>query len=185
MLEGSPGERRRAAVNRTHASILAAARDLITSAAQAPSVGEIAARAGVSRLSVYHHFGSKAGLIDALVAEARSSGVDRALARVPPDELLRRRISAACERWAKNPALFRRLPAAAEAGRPGIDRDLVGFLAQADRLRPGCSIREAEDVVGVVTSFGAFDRLHQDGRRSATAVADILVSMAASILATN
>ena len=42
------------------------------SGAQAPSLREIAARAGVSRLSVYHHFGSKAGLFDAVAAEAKT-----------------------------------------------------------------------------------------------------------------
>ncbi|TMC90552.1 MAG: TetR family transcriptional regulator, partial [Chloroflexi bacterium] len=45
----------------TRASILKAARELIVAAppgAATPSLGSIAGRAGVSRLSVYHHFGS-------------------------------------------------------------------------------------------------------------------------------
>ena len=49
-------------------------------------------------------------------------------------------------------------------------------------MRPGCSLKEAEDVIGALTSFGVFDQLHQDGRRSPASVADILMRLAAAIL---
>jgi len=136
-------------------------------------MGAIAVKAGVSRLSVYHHFGSRAGVL-AAVAEAasafnRSGGTD-----------LRSFMTEAVAHWATDPPLFRRLPGTADIQEH--PRELASRLAADDRLRPGCSLKEAEDVIAVLTSFAAFDRLHQDGRRSTAAVTEILMRMAGSIL---
>jgi hypothetical protein len=60
---------------------------------------------------------------------------------------------------------------------------LAERLAASDELRPGCSIKEAEDVIGALTSFEVFDRLSKDGRRSPAAVAEILGRLASGILA--
>jgi hypothetical protein len=38
------------------------------------------------------------------------------------------------------------------------------------------------DVIGLLSSFAVFDRLHRDGRRPAAAVADVLMRMASAIL---
>lgn len=152
---------------------MAAARELVVAGPAEPSMGAVARRAGVSRLTVYQHFGSLAGLLEAVATSSRAKG--------PAAPTLRAAVEAACERWATEPGLFRRLPAAAEAD-PAVARALAERLAAEDRLRPGCSLREAEDVVGLVTSFAAFDHLHHDGRRSAAAVAEILLRMAGSIL---
>ena len=163
---------------RTRASILAATRDLlIGGSTRPPTVGEVASNAGVSRLTVYHHFGSHAGLIAALAAEARS--MPRPGEEISGLEQLRATIRRSCEHWARDPALFRRLPAAAEIGAP--DHELAQRLAADDGLRPGCSLKEAEDMIAVLTSFAAFDRLHQDGRRSTAAVVEILMRMAGAI----
>lgn len=132
----------------------------------------MAARAGVSRLSVYHHFGSHPGLIEAVTALAsapRTAGdIEETLAK-------------AVHHWAADPPLFRRLPAATSLAVEPL-HELATRLAAADRLRPGCSIKEAVDVLAMLTSFSAFDRLHQDGRRSTQAVIDILMRLAGSIL---
>jgi AcrR family transcriptional regulator len=154
---------------------VAAARDLVLAGTAAPSIGAVARRAGVSRLTVYHHFGSHAGLLQALA--------DTAAARRADTASLEAAVAAACDRWSAQPGLFRRLPAAT-ATDPALAHDLAERLAAEDRLRPGCSLREAEDVIAVVTSFPAFDRLHHDGRRSTAAVAEILLRMAGSILST-
>jgi len=143
-----------------------------TAGLEDPTVGAIASEAGVSRLSVYHHFGSRAGVLDALADEARlpaTAGGD-----------LRAFLSAAVAHWARDPALYRRLPDAVVP-----THELASLLAAEDRLRPGCSIKEAEDVIAVLTSFPAFDRLYQDARRSTAAVTEILTRMAASILNTS
>jgi hypothetical protein len=60
---------------------------------------------------------------------------------------------------------------------------LAERLATHDQLRPGCSVKEAADVIGILTSFAVFDRLHQGGRRSTSAVAEILMRMAGEFLA--
>jgi AcrR family transcriptional regulator len=165
----------------TRAAILAAAHDLVTTSPDLPAMGAVARRAGVSRLSVYHHFGSHAGLLEALAAGSRPPKPEPA-ATSGAGEQLGARIRAACEHWASDPALFRRLPAAAERGDPTRDHELAQRLAAEDQLRPGCSLKEAEDVIALVTSFPAFDRLHQGGRRSTQAVAEILLRMAGAVL---
>ena len=175
--------RRAEGAARTRAAILTAARDLLTTPdATVPSIGAIAARAGFSRLSVYHHFGSKAGLLRELAAAAWSPGGDQTSDEASPRDELRGLIVSACARWAADPMLFRRLPAAAEARDRDRNRDLAARLGQADLLRPGCSLKEAEDVIELLTSFASFDRLHQDGRRSTSTTADILMRMAGAIL---
>ena len=158
----------------TRRAILAAARELIVEGRSLPALGAVAARAGVSRLAVYQHFGSHRGLLDAVAAAARD-------APEPSGGSLQGTIRAACERWAADPRLYRNLPFAAGAS-PDVARDLAARLAAEDLLRPGCSVREAEDVIAIATSFAAFDRLHQDGRRSVAAVSEILHRMAASVL---
>jgi AcrR family transcriptional regulator len=177
--------RREGAVKRTREAILAAARDVLASAGGSGlSAGAVARRAGVSRITVYNQFGSKDGLLRQLAAGAqrgRSPAVRPADAR---DEL-RHRIVESCLMWASDPLLFRGLPAVAtaELGMQGDDRALAERLASAGQLRPGCSLKEAEDVIGALTSFAVFDRMHKDGRRSTTAVAEILMRLAAAILA--
>ncbi len=165
----------------TRAAILGATRELVAGGSSGhPTVGEVATSAGVSRLSVYHHFGSHAGLLEALAAETRPvlQNGDEAGAL----EQLRARILQASEHWARDPALFRRLPGATELGTHDQDRELAQRLATEDRLRPGCSLKEAEDVIALVTSFAVFDRLHQGGRRPIASVVEILARMAGAIL---
>jgi len=176
--------RRQAEVDRTRARILAAAGELVAEFGPSSGLGKVAARAGVSRVTVYNQFGSKARLLDALTARA---GIlpQNPSAGEPGDPAgdLTRRIEHACAAWAENPDLYRQL---AGAGRhdshAAPDRELAARLAAHDLLRPGCSIKEAEDVIGILTSFPVFDRLHQGGRRSASSVAEILLRMAAIVM---
>ena len=175
--------RRQRAVDRTRLAILAAARELVASGATTVTTGAVATRAGVSRITVYNQFGSKAGLLRELAAGARRQrGGETADAAHPRDQL-RRRITDACALWASDPGLFRRLPQVAdlEVENPS-DRVLAERLADANLLRPGCSIKEAEDVIGAITSFAVFDRLYKDGRRSQAAVGEILMRLASTIL---
>jgi len=173
--------RRQAVADRTRRTILVAASELL---AQHPlhalSVGAVAARAGVSRITVYNQFGSRAGLLEA-VARAAAPGV-AAGPELEPREELGRRIREACARWSSEPALHRNLASAAGGIDSARDRRLAERLAGGDHLRPGCSIKEAEDVIGALTSFAMFDRLYKDGRRSPAAVVEILSRLAASIL---
>src|SRR2546428_11131202 len=99
----SRNPRRESAAARTRLAILLAAQALLRDRPGELTVGAIAGHAGVSRLSVYHHFGSRAGVL-AAVAEA-AQVADRS------DETdLRSLIAGAVAHWATDPSLFRRLP---------------------------------------------------------------------------
>lgn len=173
--------RRQASVDRTGASILDAARRLCaTRPASEVSLGDIARTAGVSRITVYNRFGSKPALL-ARLAEATGRSDAAEPADLEPREALRRHLAAGCVRWALDPGLHRHLPSPASGDDPA--RVLAERLAAADQLRPGCSIKEAEDVIGALASFSLFDRLYKDGRRSTGAVTEILMRLAATILA--
>lgn len=176
--------RRQAEVDRTRKAILSAARRLVADAGPEVGVGLVAERAGVSRMTVYNQFGSKAGLLEALVAEAGppSGSVPAPVSGADPGVDLKRRIAEACATWATDPRLYRQLQGRSRYADDAIDRDLAARLAAGDRLRPGCSIKEAEDTIGILTSFPVFDRLHGDGRRSPAAVAEILVRMASAFM---
>jgi AcrR family transcriptional regulator len=176
--------RREAAVGRTRAAILAAARAELASGDDATfSAGAVARRAGVSRITVYNQFGSKAGILRELAGSVRRPGAPAQVEAGEPHDELRKRIEAACAAWSTDPALSRRLPpeAAAHLEVPGEDRALAERLAASGQLRPGCSLKEAEDVIGILTSFAVFDRLYRDGRRSPAAVAEILLRLAGAI----
>ena len=168
--------KRQPAVDRTLERIVSAARELV--AAGTPlSVGAVARRAGVSRITVYNRFGSRAGLLGSLVRVEPPAQV----AGTPREQLLGL-MADSCRRWSIEPALHRNLPAPPAVHDETL-RLLAERLAQDDHLRPGCSIKEAEDVIAALTSFGVFDRLHRDGRRSPAAVAEILGRLAGGILA--
>ena len=169
--------RRQPAVDATARSIVDAARQLVQESPSAEvSVAQIARRAGVSRITVHNRFGSRDGVLSSLVAP----GTEAAPSEGDPEDALRRHLAATCSRWAADPALFRNLPPPPE---DGWARVLAERLAAQDSLRPGCSLREAEDVIAVLSSFAAFDRLYHDGRRPVSAVAEVLMRLAAGILA--
>src|SRR5713226_7729757 len=121
--------RRESAAARTRRAILQAAQALLRDRRDEPTVGAIAAQAGVSRLSVYHHFGSRAGVLAAVAEAAHASG------RTGGTDL-RSFIGEAAAHWGTDPPLFRRIPSMPDIHeRP---RELAASLAADDRLRPGC-----------------------------------------------
>jgi len=100
-----------------------------------------------------------------------------------PRLALRDHLERSCQAWSVDPGLFRNLGRHRREPGTETERRLAERLAEADGLRPGCSIKEAEDVIGALTSFAVFDRMHKDGRRSPAAVAEILWRLASVILA--
>lgn len=169
--------RRQASVDRTASTIVEAARvELEKTPAHALSIGAIARRAGVTRATVYNRFGSKEGLLGALLpSETALVAINK-----DPREAVHDLLASRCASWAANPALYRNLAPAAESDE--TVRRLADELGRFDQLRPGCSIREAQDVLGTLASFPVFDRLHQDGRRSAAACTEILMRLAGGVL---
>ena len=178
--------RRHEAVGQTRSAILSAARRLVTEVGPEASVGKVAELAGVSRITVYNQFGSKARLFETLATELAKGSAGPAGLEAESDarERLRQRIAQSCSAWASDPDLYRQLqgrrPWKGDESEP--DRALAEKLADSDQLRPGCSIKEAEDVIGILTSFPVFDRLHKGGRRTPNAVAEILMRMASTVI---
>src|ERR1700676_1437147 len=103
--------RRQAEVDRTRSRILAAARFLVSELGPESSLGKVAARAGVSRITVYNQFGSKAGLLEALSAEAGPPPARVAPERTDGDPAAdpNLRIEQAGPAWAADPRLHRQL----------------------------------------------------------------------------
>jgi AcrR family transcriptional regulator len=176
--------RRQAAVDGTRAAILAAARDELASGEPGLSAGAVARRAGVSRLTIYNRFGSKAGLLRELAAGSGAAVLTPTQERSDPLAQLRQRIADSCSRWSTDPALQRRLQMVGNASidMTNGDRLLAERLAASGHLRPGCSLKEAEDVIGAITSFDTFDRLYKDGRRSTSAVSEMLLRLALTLI---
>jgi AcrR family transcriptional regulator len=178
--------KRQPEVDRTRSAILAAAREVVTELGAGATMGKVAAQAGVSRITVYNQFGSRARLLEALEARPDSGlqGRQATGSGLKPSDELKLHIEQACATWAADPALYRQLNRLRREQDDQTDesRAVAERLAVHDRLRPGCSIKEAADVIGILTSFVAFDRLHKSGRRSPSAVAEILMGMASGFM---
>src|SRR5438093_13007201 len=87
--------RRKPAAQRTRARVLRAARELLTARAGAEpfSVDAVARRAGVARMTVYHQFGSRRGLLEALLDSFAAGGelpglLAAALQRLDPQDYM-------------------------------------------------------------------------------------------------
>ena len=173
--------RRQASIDHTYQAMLVAARELVQEGhSSALTLTEVARRAGVARATVYNRFRSRAGLLQALSPATRQGIASEALGATG---LLGRHLERSCAQWAADPRLYRHLPLQPSDPDTAIERALAERLASEDALRPGCSLKEAEDVIAALTSFPIFDRLHKDGRRAPSAVADILMRLAGGILA--
>jgi AcrR family transcriptional regulator len=147
----------------TRRALIAAAADVIARrGVEAASTREIYTLAGVKAPTLYHHFGDKQGLLDAVVTDAfdRYLAQKRAL-RASGDAAttIRRGWDAHVQFARKNPALYRLMwpagqaelpPAAAQSARDLQD----GFarLARAGRLRPDMTARQAARVLAAALS---------------------------------
>ncbi len=163
------------AAGRTRERVLAAARELLVAGdVQRVTVDEIAARADVSRATVYQRFGSKVGVFEALVGDLeRRAGLEDLAGVVethPVDGLIGAVAAAGCRYWATDPelarttiALSRLQPEVAEmlaphdAGRVRLLERMVERLEAAGLL--GCPPVVALDALWLLTSFDAYDLL--------------------------
>jgi len=191
--------RRQAAVDRTRARILNAARALLVARGNADfSIEAVARRARVTRATVYQRFGSRSQLLEALFDDlARRGGMwDLAVAfRQPdPEEALVRFITTFGRFWTAHRPIHRRLLAlgALDAGldqtlsarqewrRQGL-RVIVGRVRERyDRPTAGV-LDETIDLLFALTSFQTFDLL-AGPKRTPAQVAPIVVRVARTIL---
>jgi AcrR family transcriptional regulator len=196
----SPARQRQA--EQTRARTLAAARELFRSGGYAATTMDaIAASAEVSVKTVEAAFGSKRGVLAALVDPLTSSGPPRDLvdqlraAREPGDRL--RLVAELCRRTYEASVPELELMRGAAAVTPGIAdaarqvesrrRDvqvrLVTFLSEQQRLRPDLTPDEAIDIVGALTSYDVYRSLVVERQWTAGRYQDWLAqTLAAAVL---
>lgn len=184
------------AAQATRRAILDAARaTLLGDSALTVGVGEIAARAGVARSTVYAIFGSRAGLLaelsDDVLFGAGLGPVIDAYKDPDPVRAIERSMVAASRMFAADREAFARMQVLAqidpEAAVPversdrdrqaGMD-DLGRRLEAAGRLRDGVSPQRAAQVLSVLTTFHAWDQLATQRGLDADAAAEVLLAVA-------
>ena len=190
--------RREAAAVETRARILDAARRLL-GAESGPggfSIDAVAREADVARMTVYHQFGSRVGLLEALFDDlARRGGLDALPAlftQADAGAALEDLVAAFCRFWGSDPTVLRRLRAAAalepdlvEALRARDERRRRGLQVLCERLAPGRGAgagagRDAVDLLTALTSFETYDSLAQT--REPAAVCALVLRAARAIL---
>jgi AcrR family transcriptional regulator len=133
------------------------------------AVDQIARDANVARSTVYEIFGSRAGLFDAVGRElAERSGYARLVqAKYEPDvrDQVRAGLKAACEMFAANRDSYRALRSVAEL--PEMDKERANAMRRIARalkeqkvLREDLSVKDAEHILWMLSSFESFDELY-------------------------
>ncbi len=171
--------KRSGAGQRTRARIVDAVRELLLKGSfHQATVEEVAARAGVSRATLYQHFGSRMELIDALcdslAVNPELVALRAAVDLEDPADALDAFISRAARFWASEERLHHHLyglatidPAAADyvrrqrEDRRGEVERLARRLHRARALRPGLGERGARARLLLLTSFEGYDELRR------------------------
>jgi AcrR family transcriptional regulator len=177
---------RTASVADTRDRVVGAARELFADAGfHRVSLDEIARRADVARATVYHQFGSKLGVLGAVVEDYERRAGLAALAELvetaPPERLVRDVVTAGCDYWATDPALARSIiafavtdPAAADL-LAGHDAGRLRLLTRLVSRLPGPVPAGFLDALWLLTGFAAYDDLTR-GRGLPTAAAAALLA---------
>jgi len=141
------------------------------------NVGAVADRAAVARSTVYATFGSKSGLVSALIDDTLERAGFQRLVELAglsdPVEAIDRSLEQGCQMMESELTSFRRLsllarldPEAAVSlektnkGRLSAARSLARRLHQARMLKDGVRVDEAASILWLVTSFPTFDELY-------------------------
>jgi AcrR family transcriptional regulator len=191
---------RQAAAEQTRARILTAARDLLMSpdGYSRFSIEAVARQADVARMTVYHQFGSKIGLLEALCDTLAASGGMEHLAtafRQPnPLDALNEYLLVFGRFWEADRLVMRRLRALA-----GLDPDFEQVIRARDAWRrqgisviaqrlveqlgplPEAARDELVDVLFTLSSFETFDTL-AGSTRSLEEVAPLVARLARAAL---
>ena len=184
--------RRQAAVDATRARIVAAARRLLL--ARRPgefSLEAVARRARVTRMTVYHRFGSRRALLEALFDELAAEGgmgdLRNAFRQPDPEQALAHYITTFGRFWTSGRVIHRRLRAQGVLD-PELGRALA---ARQEWRRQGLRViarglvqRPAEDLIDLLftlTSFETFDTL-AGGARTPAQVTPVVLRLARAAL---
>ena len=175
-------QRRRAeSTAKTRAQIMDAVRGLLEEGTfHATSVEEIAQLAGVSRATLYQHFGSRFGLVDA-ICESLSANPSMIAIQAAPDladprEAAALMVGQGIRFWASEELLHRHLYGLAEidqsaadfverqtADRRSVVERIVQRAAKDGALGEGVSEAQARATLLVLTSFHTFEELRAAG----------------------
>ena len=182
-------------MSRTRQEIVWRAAERLRGSPEPVTLAGIAAAAGVSRTTVYRHFRTIGGLLDAVAADLLSRArFDQLLAAVSlpePVAALAEVTRLGCGIWAIDPNLVCNLFALAraqadalpvidqlEAGRVQILERLVLRLDTAGALAAGLSRRDAVDLLVAATGFAGWDQIVTARGRSPVTAAKLIVRMA-------
>jgi AcrR family transcriptional regulator len=163
---------RRETVDATSQRIVEAARRVLVGGEQF-SIDAAAREAGVARVTVYDHFGTREALLEAVFDDLAASGglgrLPEAFTQADPTQALERFVLLFCEFYSVHRVVLRRLHALAVLGR-GVDvighreeRRLIGLQTLLTRLAAGGHAgTDTADVVRIthaLTSFAFVDEL--------------------------
>jgi AcrR family transcriptional regulator len=192
--------RRQATVDATRARILRAARTLLLTRRSPTefSIDQVARRARVTRATVYHQFGSRRGLFEALFDDLAARGGIYELQSVfqerDPDRALARFVATFGRFWSASRLVHRRLRARG-AWDAGLERALaarrerrrVALTVVVGRLRerygrpPAETLEQTIDVLFTLTSFETFDALAGSAKTPAD-VTPVVLRLARGVL---
>jgi AcrR family transcriptional regulator len=192
--------RRQATVDATRARILRAARTLLLTRRSPTefSIDQVARRARVTRATVYHQFGSRRGLFEALFDDLAARGGIYELQSVfqerDPDRALARFVATFGRFWSASRLVHRRLRARG-AWDAGLERALaarqerrrVALTVLVGRLRerygrpPAETLEQTIDVLFTLTSFETFDALAGSAKTPAD-VTPVVLRLARGVL---
>jgi AcrR family transcriptional regulator len=189
-----------AATEATRDRIIQAVRDLLEEGAfHEASVEDVAKRADVARATVYQHFGSRLGLVDAVCDRF---GANPALVELrdtvvleDPEAALRETIALTIRFWDSEEPILRHLyglasidPMAAELverqfrdRRSEMER-LIGNLSDRGALASEPSRRDALRLLLVLTSFETYEQLHRHEGVSSRQATSLIQEQAARML---
>jgi AcrR family transcriptional regulator len=172
----------------TRARIMDATRELLDEGSfHESTVEQVGERAGVSRATVYQHFPSRLDLVDAM---CDTFGVNPALVRIRDSveledlgEAMRESIADAMRFWSSEDSVLRQLYGVAAvdpAAQALVDRQLrdrrremqklAGRLDAGKMLRRGIDRAQALAQLMVLTSYGTYRDLHEEGLSDAKAI---------------
>jgi AcrR family transcriptional regulator len=169
---------RQAAIEKTRARIISATRELLmeNSGYARFSIDAVARQADVARMTVYHQFGSKIGLLEALCDSLAASGgmqqMATAFSQSEPLDALKEYLLVFGHFWNVDRLVMRRLRALAaldpdfeqvirtrdEWRRRGV-RVIAERFAVRNSLTPGESLDKTIDILFTLSSFETFDTL--------------------------
>ena len=183
----------------TRQRVLDATEELIVAGGFAPAtVADLADRAGVSRATVFSHFGSKFGILESLAVRCSGSpqmrAIRAAVAIEDADVVLPAIVAASCEHWERQGHILLTLKAVAELEaeanalvddqrrdqREGMER-IVATLERSGRLGD-LSRSQLAAALHLVTSVESFMELRRNAGLSLAATKRVLTAMAEGLV---